>query len=127
MFILFAERSTIDQPSYLILVLTHIQPYQVLQSSFKFINIFISLMSSCGSPIELDNDVLFIEMIIWIGQEKKKIPKFLPSSDGTTIPLFSCMSNVCSYFWPNQTNFGKKSRPGQIRTNFLNFEVAQSG
>ena len=98
MFILYAERSTIDQPSYLILVLTHIQPYQVLQSSFKFINIFISLMSSCGSPIELDNDVLFIEMIIWIGQEKKKYRSSCLRPMELLYLFFSCMSSVCPYF-----------------------------
>ena len=84
-------------------------------------------MSSCGSPIELDNDVLFIEMIIWIGQEKKKFRSSCLRPMELLYLFFSCMSSVCPYFWPNQTNFGKKSRPGQIRTNFLNFEEAQSG
>ena len=42
------------------------------------VSILISIMGSCGSPIELDNDVPFIEKD-WIGQGKKytEVPDFV--------------------------------------------------
>ena len=42
------------------------------------LSILISIMGSCGSPIELDEDVPFIEAD-WIGQGKKysEVPDFV--------------------------------------------------